>query len=320
MARIISTAMSLDARIGGTAATTSFDSAQLMFRDLDVSQVDTATLETNELRETMTDTGVAIGRQLRILRPGLTLQSYGSGTAASWRLATIFRLCGLSHAVSGGTVSMRFRSDGFESGALAFHQKPISGDGVLHRATGVYGNCRISAQANQLVTVQPELRGIYAAPISQATPTITLPGNNVASFKNAGCTITPAGGGAVTPIGKSFDIDFGWPVNEDEDFNAVTGLAGLIMGKRNPTFNLTIGLDSADVLTWANALSSGTLLTTVLTHTDSDGGKVRFTVTSRLLSTSEGDSNNYRTITLNTKMSNATADQEFLVEAWKPAA
>lgn len=302
----------------GVPVTTAFESANLLFRNKTPFDVNTEEVNLNPLSTSFTDPGSTIGAQTSTLKPGFNLQSYGS-SLAGYRLDAIYRMCGMARTTPGaGTAAYKFRSDGFESGELCFFEGAVSGNGLLHRIVGCYGTLTWAGTAGQPITIEADLQGFYGAATSLAAPTLTLPASNIATMKAASCTIAIAGGSTITPVGKSFSLSQGWPINPDDDFNAASGRAGYLLGKREPRLQMVIGMTPSEYIALEAAKDAESRITTVFTHTDSDGGKTRFTIKTRIAKLTKGEQNDYGTLTIDQKLSAATAEDELLIECWKP--
>jgi len=318
-------AIAVDARLesaygagAAVAVSSAFESANLLFRNKTPFDVNTEEIDLNPLSTSFTDPGSTIGNQTSTLRPGFNLQAYGS-SIAGYRLDAIYRMCGMARTTPGaGTAVYKFRSSGFESGDVHFFEDSVSGNGLLHRILGCYGSLVWAGSAGQPITIEATLQGAYAAATSFAAPTLTLPAANIATMKAESCTIAIAGGSTITPVGKSFSLDQGWPINPDTDFNASSGLAGYLMGKRAPRLTMTIGMTASEYLALEAAKDSGARLTTIFTHTDSDGGKTRFTIKTRIAKMTKGEENDHGTLAIEQKLSAATAEDELMIEVWKP--
>lgn len=318
-------AIAVDARLessygaGATVAvSTAFESANLLFRNKTPFDVNTEEVDLNPLSTSFTDPGSTIGSQTASLKPGLNLQSYGA-SIAGYRLDAIYRMCGMARTTPGaGTAVYKFRSTGFESGDVHFFEDSVSGNGLLHRILGCYGSLTWAGSFGQPITIEANLQGLYAAATSFASPTLTLPASNVATMKAEGCTIAISGGATITPVGKSFSLDQGWPINPDGDFNAANGIAGYLLGKRNPRLSMVIGLTASEYINLEAAKDNATRVTTIFTHTDSDGGKTRFTIKTRIAKLTKGEDNDHGTLTIEQKLSAATAEDELEIACWKP--
>jgi len=318
MANMLSRVLAMSARVessyaSGTPTDTSFNSGLLLFRNTTPVALDTQVVDLQELRSSMTKTGDAVGRQLYRITPGLVLMGHAN-SISTFRLDPIFRMCGLAGSTSGSTRTYVFRSTGFESGVVDIAENDVSTSAISYGLKGVYGNTVIAGSAGQPVTVDPTLTGIYTAPTLVSTVSATLPTNTSETMKGDGLVITDGGGAFSTAKCKSFSLDLGWPVNEDLDFNATNALAGLILGRRNPTFQLTVGLDSSRYTQWVADITAGTKHTITFTHGSAAGKYCKFTIKGQLTDLPQGDDVDLRTVQLTYNLAAATEEDELKLE------
>ena len=111
---------------GGTSPNMS--SCIHQFRNTTPIQIDTDLVNLQELRQSMSKTSDAVGRQLYRLTPGLVTIGIGNSTnkpgtveSPKFRLGRILRMCGMSESPSSSlssSLTYTFRSSGFEDGLI----------------------------------------------------------------------------------------------------------------------------------------------------------------------------------------------------------
>jgi len=308
---------------GPTAETTDFSSSNFLFRNTNIHQANTNTVELDELQTSMSKSGFAVGRQLQTFTPGYVLMGFGSTAAkANYRLGRIFRMCGMQETIPTSSLTYKFRSTGFESGAVALHENAVSGNGILYTATGVYGSCQLAGAAGQVITVDPTLQGLYAAPVAQAAPTLINPtdGNIAETMKSEALVITPQGESAKSTLTfKSFTLDFGIDVQENSDANATDALAGLLIVNRTARATVVVGLDSSDAVDWFSHLTTGSSKrhTVTFTHSATAQQKVKFTWIGQLEDLPKADDVGQRTVTLTYRLiDTANNDGELQIDCF----
>jgi len=303
---------------GGTPETTAFSSPSYLFRNSQIVQVQTDFIDPQILKASQTPVGFAIGRQLQIFTPGMLLMGHNNA-ASTYRLGKLFQVCGAAETlVHASSVIYKPRSSGWASGAISVHEQAETGNGVLYRAVGCRGNMVIAGSAGQLVTVDPTITGLYAAPIAQAIPTFPVPlqpGGYIAeTMKSANLLIDPLGAdAAVTPYLKSFSFDFGQTISEVKDANAADGLSALRFTARQSKLQLVVGLDSAQAVTWFKNLKAGTdeYHTVSFQHGSSTPGgrKIKFVFNGQLEDVPKADDAGLRTATLTYRLMHPTVDE-----------
>ena len=312
-------------------AGTTFSSAIHQFRNTTPVAVDTNVQDLGELRETFTTTGLAVGRQLYRFTPGLVLMGIGNATnlpgathSPAFRLGRYLRMCGMQQTATDNSSSLtyKFRSSGFENGFIDVCQNDTTGSsGILYRMQGTYGTLTMSGSAGNVIEVNPTLSGlVFAQPARVAAlTTVTLPaaGNTAETMKSEGLSLAGVTGGTIASADikfKSFNLDLGVDVQEDTDANSSTALAGLIIAGRQPTLQLVIAMDSARIADLYTDYRLGSIITADWTHgtsqTDARGRRCRFTATGQITGMTQGDEVGLRTVTLDMRLVNATADQE----------
>lgn len=314
-----------DSYNGGPAAeTTAFTSSNFLFRNTGIHQIQTDQVDLDELRSSFTKTGFATGRQLQVLTPGFVLMGFGSfAEINNYRLGRIFQMCGMAETTVGvSSLRYRFVSSGFTSGACAVHENAVSGNGLLYTATGVYGTLTMAGSAGQVITVDPTLTGLYAAPVSQAVPTPTNPpdGNTSQTMKSEGLSIAINGGSTITDAAfKSFSLDFGIDIQENKDANAADALAGLLITNRNPRLTVVVGLQSNNAVEYFLNLKTGSddRHTITFTHGDVYGKRVKFTCIGQLEDLPKAGDAGLRTVSLTYKLIEPDDDeQELTIECF----
>ena len=312
LARIV--AMSVAVNTSGTYASAgqlspNMSSCIHQFRNTTPIQIDTDLVNLQELRQSMSKTSDAVGRQLYRLTPGLVVIGIGNSTnkpgtveSPKFRLGRILRMCGMSESASVGSSSLTytFRSSGFEDGLIEVQRADIGTQALLYKLKGVYGTFTMAGSAGQVITVDPTLTGlINAAPAVTTAQTITsahfqTSGNTSEVMENSGLAWTHSNGGANAIAStsvkfKSFSLDAGVDVQEDKDCNSADGLYGLIIVGRQPTMQLTIGCDSSTAAAFYSDLASGFVQKFSFTHGSGEGKRMVVSCKGQLQSVTQAD-------------------------------
>lgn len=283
---------------GGTSPAMS--SCIHQFRNTTPIQMDTDLVNLQELRQSMSKSSDAVGRQLYRLTPGLVAIGIGNATSAipgtvespKFRLGRILRMCGMSESASSGSSSLTytFRSSGFEDGLIEVQRADVGSTALLYKLKGVYGTFTMAGSAGQVITIDPTLTGVISAqPAVGTAQTITsshfqTAGNTSQTMKQEGLSITTSSGATTSPTPsapnaaikfKSFSLDAGIDVQEDKDANATDALFGLLIAGRSPTLQLTVGMDSSIVSQFYTDLNSGFNQTISFTHGTAVGKRMQ---------------------------------------------
>lgn len=319
---------------GGTSPNMS--SCIHQFRNTTPVQIDTDLVNLQELRQSMSKTSDAVGRQLYRLTPGLVCIGIGNsganppGTVESpkFRLGRILRMCGMSESASAGSSSLTytFRSAGFEDGLVEVQRADIGTQALIYKLKGVYGTFTMAGSAGQVITIDPTLTGIIAAnPTVTTAQTITSAhfqsaGNTSEVMESAGLAIT-AGSGAIGSSSlkfKSFSLDAGIDVQEDKDANSADGLYGLIIVGRQPTLQVTINCDSLTAQSFYDDLRTGFIQSLFFVHGSSVGKKMTFQAKGQLQSVTQADDVGLLTLQLQYNLAVGTGndDSELTLTFW----
>lgn len=311
LSRIV--AMSVAVNTSGTYAggtSPNMSSCIHQFRNTTPIQIDTDLVNLQELRQSMSKTSDAVGRQLYRLTPGLVVIGIGNSTnkpgtveSPKFRLGRILRMCGMSESPSSSassSLTYTFRSSGFEDGLIEVQRADIGTQALKYKMKGVYGTFTMAGSAGQVITVDPTLTGlIAAAPTVTTAETITsshfqTSGNTSEVMESSGLNYTHSNGGANSiPAAsikfKSFSLDAGVDVQEDKDCNSADGLYGLLIVGRQPTMQITIGCDSGTAQSFYNDLATGFVQKFNFTHGSGEGKRMTVSAKGQLQSVTQAD-------------------------------
>lgn len=311
---------------GGTSPNMS--SCIHQFRNTTPVQIDTDLVNLQELRQSMSKTSDAVGRQLYRLTPGLVVIGIGNsgaqipGTVESpkFRLGRILRMCGMSESASAGSSSLTytFRSSGFEDGLVEVQRSDVGTNALLYKLKGVFGTYTMAGSAGQVITVDPTLTGVI-----NGNPTVTTAqnvtsahfqsaGNTSETMESSGCTITTNVGtiAAASLKFKSFSLDAGIDVQEDKDANSADGLYGLLIVGRSPTLQITIGCDSANAQQFYDDLRTGFIQTINFTHGSGVGKRMQMIAKGQLQSVTQADDVGLLTLQLQYNLAVGTGNDD----------
>jgi hypothetical protein len=120
-------------------------------------------------------------------------------------------------------------------------------DGPLHTAYGTRGLAQISGNAGGVPTVQFGLTGIYSSPDTSPLPTTPLEAPLFGKACGLNFTVDIEGVGVITPIIKSFSLDFGGSLAFSIPANS-SGRVGRIFSNdtRIPQWDCVIEVNSTD--------------------------------------------------------------------------
>lgn len=297
----------------GTPETTTFTKGFYIFRSGNIHRIETERRNLQPLKRTMTSSGEAVGRQLQVFTPSFNLMGHG-GAPSDFRLGTLFRMAGFEEDVDApfGRVDYKYRSSGFESGAVSVYYDDVEGNGILWTAKGCVATFTMQGRAGEEITIDSEIRGLYTAPVEQAAPTVTYPtgGSLVHTMKDEGCTIQINGGSLITPVWKSFSFTAGWTISERRDANSPEAMKGLRLTRREPTLQMVIEANSTEVAEIFASMRTGAAAyhTIHWIHGPSNGEQNEFTMTGQLMNTPEQVDTDLRTLQLEYALFHPTTD------------
>ena len=316
LGRIVSISSSL-------SADPAFSSANFLFRNGSIMTVDTQVINLQELRQSFTNSGNAVGRQLVRFNPGFVLMGPGGvmpTTNPEFRLGHYFRMCGMQETSLSSSSSLRykFRSSNFESGFVNVQYQDLLGtSSIITKATKVQGTCVIAGSAGQVITVDPTLTGsISQQPTRQTAVTPTMPtgGNLSRTMQTEAATIAGLTGGLTQTIKwKSFSIDFGIDIQEDLDANSTDGFYGVLIGGRSPIMQMVINLDSTDGPKFYTDLDAGTIHTWTWTHGNAASNRFHFQVRGQLNNVTIAEDATQRTAQLDYALVATTEEDELQI-------
>ena len=331
LTRILAISAGIDPVLAGETgfvpASHDFQSAVYLFRNTSPYQADTAQIDLQELKESFTSSGTAVGRQLGRITPGLVLMSTGGAAQApNFRLGKYLRMCGMQQASISSSASLRytFRSTGFESGYVNFGMNDTGSSAIVVKLNRVQGTLTIAGQAGQVITVDPTISGFIATQptkVAGITATYhTAVGNTAEIMENEGLQIVGNassqfnGGGTLLSTQvkfKGFTFDQGWDIQEDLDANSDNAFYGLIYNGRNPTLQLTVDANSDQVSKFFTDLQNTSARHTItFLHGSAVGKYAHFSFEGQLTNIQFGDDVGLRTLQLSYNLVSTTNDGE----------
>ncbi len=184
---------------------------------------------------------------------------YGSGAVdTAPRLGDLIEACGFSETINAGTsVVYQQASANLKTDTLYNYL-----DGLLYKMFGSVGNMKISGKTGEPIVFEFEMMGLYQDDADQA---IVVPdfGTNHSSPPQA-LSISFTLDSITTFLLREFNIDMGNAVIARESMGAETGFAGFTLGKRNPTGNIIIEMESKATYDFLSKLESSTQVTATI--------------------------------------------------------
>jgi len=164
---------------------------------------------------------------------------YGSGTNdVPPRNGDLIEACGFGEQVNTG-VSVVYTPGSANLKTVTLYNYF---DGLLYKALGVVGSMKISGKTGEPVVFEYEMLGLYQDDADQAIVTPAF-GPNHSSPPQA-LSITFTLDAITTFLLREFNIDMGTQIIARESMGAEGGFAGFMTGKRNPTGNIIIEMES----------------------------------------------------------------------------
>lgn len=301
----------------------SMASAHLLFRNENLLNMDQEAVDLTELRSTMSSSGGIAGRTLYRLTPGFNFMGTGGAAgSATFRLDSIFRMCGLARTVEGvGSSSMiyAFRSSGFEAGVANVEMASTGTTAIKALVKGIYGNLVISASAGQAVQIDATLSGLFTTPTNTTSSSVTLLGNTAEPFRAISWAtqreVTAGANDWDTALSpgykiKSFSLDLGQDIQEDKDAVAANALYGLLIATRKPRMTAVVGLDDTYYAKFAADIQGRLKHKIVLSHGTAVGKRLNITAYAQLETMDLQNDVGLRTVQLNYALATTGSDNE----------
>ena len=293
--------------------------AMLLFGDGNVIKPDIRTLDRKPLRSTFTKRKKGIGRHKWTFTPNTILMSKGVSTGGGAPFfGPLLKASGFAAAsgTSGGSSSTVYTpSSSSPTSCTAY----VYADGLLKKATGLYGQCQIKLTAGDDPTINFTMEGRYTEPTTTSFPSsgsITYPTDNSTMVQSLGLTIGSYGD-AQGLVCREIMLD--WPTTRPDrgSVNATYGWKGTHISDRDPSMDLLVEYEDtlANKNFWSD-LSNGVISNAIsFTHGDATQSAIVFTIGSpQLISITPEDDNGIRMMRLKYDIGSTTDDGELSIK------
>jgi hypothetical protein len=175
----------------------------------------------------------------RATKMAFKTEFFGSGAVdTAPRLGDLIEACGFDEAVNVGTSVVYTPGSANLKTATLYNYL----DGLLYKSLGAVGNMKIGSKTGEPVIFEFDTLGIYQDDADQAIVTPDFGANHNSPPQALSITFTLDA--ITTFLLREFNIDMGSQIIPRESMTAQTGFAGFAVGKRNPTGNIIIEMES----------------------------------------------------------------------------
>lgn len=260
--------LKLETTYGVDAAPTGAANA-LLVSGLDIKPLNASNAKRNNVRPFFGGSEELPGP--RYVTMDFSLEQTGPGTVATspaWGAA--LQACGFAE-----TLTATLRADytlitnGAKSATIYWYD-----DGLLHKATGAYGNPTIKYPAGEIPSISFSFMGLYSTPTVVTTPAATLTAwKQPQVFMSANSSAISLGGTHAAGVAPAIVGGVSYPsqgieisVNNKIDFNALLGGETIDFSDRDVTAKVTFDLDATQEAAAYTAVETASLTTLGFQH------------------------------------------------------
>jgi len=234
-------------------------------------EYDVQDIERNNPLNSLSPINGLVGK--KSIKLGFKSAFYGSGSlGVAPRIGDVLEMCGFGETVNASTnVIYAPISSNFKTATVKQYL-----DGLLHVALGAVGNLKVSGKVGEPIYFETNLQGLYQDDADSAivTPAYGSNFNTPPQFLG----VTFSFDSVTTFILREFNIDMGQEIIPRESAAEEHGFANFMLGKRKPTGNIIIELESKATYDFMAKMEAGTKLSASIQTAINSGNELKIDI------------------------------------------